>query len=119
MISMNPFKILKIRKLVKDFKDSPSALAGGSAREVLWGILILPIVICLLGIILFFMIGYTNILGFQWGFFKFLFWVSLFVGLAIFSLIKRIIKSLGKGVSVATKKVIDATSKEIKDEERF
>ena len=115
---MNPFKIFKIRKLVKDARENPSALAGEQVREVLWGIFIIPIIVCFLVVALFFFIGYTDILGFQIGFFKFLFWVSLVVGFTIFSVIRKIIKSVGRGASIGAKKVIDTVGQESTSDEK-
>ncbi len=113
---MNPFKILKIRKTIKEARENPSALAGEEIRGVLWGLFVIPIIIGALVVVLFFLIGYTDVLGFTWGFFKILFWISLFVSLAIFSVVKKIIKAVGKGATVATKKVVDVVGQEVGDE---
>ncbi len=112
---MNPFKILHFRKMVNEARSNPSGLAGEQVREVLWGIVMIPLVIAILIVGVFFIIGYTDILGFQFGFFKFLFWVALIVGATIFSLIRKIIFSIGRGASRGTKRVIDAVVVEGKD----
>jgi uncharacterized Tic20 family protein len=113
---MNPFKILQIIKMVKEARANPAGFSGEQAREVLWGIFIIPIIICMLVLVAFFLAGYTDVLGFQVGFFKFLFWLALFVSFAIFSVIRRIISSLGKGASMATKKVVETVGQEVGDE---
>ncbi len=105
---MNPFKILHIRKMVRDARTNPSGLAGEQVREVLWGIVMIPLVISIIIISLFFIVGYTELFGFQLGFFKFLFWVALIVATAIFSVLRKIIGSIGRGAASGTKRVIDA-----------
>lgn len=105
---MNPFKILQIRKNIRDARANPSGFAGEQAGEVLWGILMIPIIICALVVGVFFVIGYTDVLGFQLGFFKFLFWVALIVSFTIFSLLRRLIRAASRTVSSGSKRVIDA-----------
>lgn len=113
---MNPFKVLHIRKMVNEARANPSGLAGEQVREVLWGIVMIPLVISIVIIGLFFVIGYTDVLGFQLGFFKVLFWVALVVATAIFSVLRKIIVSIGRGASRATKSVVDAVASESRDE---
>lgn len=112
---MNPFKILHFRKMVNEARSNPSGLAGEQVREVLWGIVMIPLVLAFIIVGLFFIIGYTDVFGFQLGFFKFLFWVALIVGVSVFSLIRKIIFSIGRGASRGTKRVIDAVVVEDKE----
>ncbi len=105
---MNPFQILQIRKNIKDARANPSGFAGEQAKEILWGILIIPIIICILILGLFFIIGYTEVLGFQLGFFKFLFWIALIVSFSVFSLLRRLIRATSRVASSQTRKVVDA-----------
>jgi len=100
------FKIFHIKKLVKEARENPSGLAGDEVSDVLWGIVLVPLIIAIIGIILFFIIGYTNLFGFQFGFFKFLFWLSLIVSFIIFSIIRRIVKSVSKSTVIHTKSVL-------------
>lgn len=108
LVGMNPFKILHIRKMVKEARTNPSGLAGEQVREVLWGIVMVPLVISIIIVALFYIAGYTDLFGFQLGFFKFLFWVAGIVGFVIFSTLRKIIRSIGRGASQGTKRVIDA-----------
>ncbi len=112
---MNPFKILHFRKMVNEARSNPSGLAGEQVREVLWGIVMIPLVLAFIIVGLFFIIGYTDVFGFQLGFFKFLFWVALIVGVSVFSLIRKIIFSIGRGASRGAKKVLDAVVVEDKE----
>ncbi len=105
---MNPFKILQIRKNIKDARANPSKFAGEQAGEMLRGIMIIPIIISVLGLGLFFIMGYTHIFGFQLGFFKLLFWLGLIVGFIFFSLVRRIIRATSRVTSNQTRRVIDA-----------
>lgn len=115
---MNPFKIFKIRKLVKEARENPGKLAGEEIRGVLWGLFIIPIVIAILGLVLFFLVGYTQVLGFQIGFFKFLFWLALFVGLTIFTVLRRIVRAVGTKAQVGTSHVVEVVGKEFSSSEK-
>lgn len=100
------FQIFRIKKVIKEARENPSKFAGSELGDLLWGIVTIPIIIGVLGIILFFIIGYTHWFGFQFGFFKFLFWVALFVSLFIFFVIRKIIKSLRGQAVIHTKSIV-------------
>lgn len=100
------FKIFKIRKSIKEIEESPSQFASSEVRDTLWGLILAPIIIIIIGVIIFFILGYTNLFGFHFGFFKFLFWLSLIVGLIIFSLSRTIINALGKKTMIHTKSIL-------------
>lgn len=112
---MNPFKILQIRKNIKDARENPSIFAGGQVKDFLWGVFVLPIIVCILILGIFFVIGFTDLFGFQIGFFKFLFWVALFMSFIFFSVIRRIIGSISKTTTKQTTKIIEAVVVEEKD----
>lgn len=105
---MNPFKILQIRKNIKEARENPSTFAGGQTKDFLWGIFLLPLVICILVLGLFFVLGYTELFGSHLGFFKFLFWVALIVSFLIFSLFRRIIGVASKIATKQTRRVVEA-----------
>lgn len=100
------FEIFHINKIVKGIKENPGKLAGEEISDVLWGIVIIPLIIGGLGIILFFILGYTNLFGFHFWFFKFLFWMSLIIGIIIFSIIRKIFQSVSKKTMIHTESVI-------------
>ncbi len=100
------FRVFQIRKYIREAKENPSALAGNEVGDTLWGIVLVPLVIGIIGIILFFIIGYTNLFGFHLGFFKFLFWLSLIIGLIVFSVIRSLIKSVSRSTTIHTKSII-------------
>ncbi|MCC7436346.1 hypothetical protein IT402_00500 [Candidatus Nomurabacteria bacterium] len=105
---MNPFKLLQIRKNINEARENPSVFAGEQAKGFLWGLFLLPVIVCFLVVGIFFIIGYTELFGFQAGFFKFLFWVSLVVSFIVLSLLRMIVRTISKNTSNQTKKVIDA-----------
>lgn len=105
---MNIFKILKIKKSIKDAQNDPNAFAKDQVRGILWGLVILPLLISTIVVILFFIIGYTELFGFQVGFFKFLFWISFAFILLIFSLIRRITRHVSKITFNQNRKIINA-----------
>ncbi len=100
------FKIFHIKKILKEARQNPSRLAGDEVKDALWGIVMIPLVIGILGVTLFFILGYTHLLGFQWGFFKFLFWLSLIVSYIIFSIVRRIVRTVSGQASIRTKSVL-------------
>jgi uncharacterized Tic20 family protein len=105
---MNPFKILHIRTMMRDARTNPSGLAGEQVREVLWGIIMIPLIFSIIIVALFYIVGYTDLFGFQLGFFKALFWVGLIVATVIFSVLRKIIKAIGRSAATGTKRVIEA-----------
>lgn len=105
---MNPFKILQIRKNIKEARANPSGFVGGQAKEFIWGILTVPIVMVIVVLLLFFTIGYTDVFGFQWGFFKFLFWVGLVVSATAFVVVRKMVQIASKVATSSTKRVVDA-----------
>ena len=113
---MNPFKILQIRKMVKEARENPSKLAGEQVREALWGLLIVPIVVGVLVLGLFFIMGYTHLFGFTLGIFRFLFWLGLVPTLVSFLMFRKLIVSASKITVTQTKKVVDAVAVETRDE---
>jgi hypothetical protein len=110
------FKIFHIKRIIQEARENPSKLAGNEVGDILWDIVLIPIIIGIAGILLFFIVGYTNWFGFHLGIFKFLFWLSLIVGVVIFSVIRQIVKSISKTTTIHTKSVIKTldleTSKE-------
>ncbi len=111
---MNPFKILHIRKMIKEGRENPSRLAGEQTAEMMWGIVLVPIIICVLLLILFFIMGYTHLFGFSSGFFRFLFWFFLIPGIFVFGAIRKMIGLASRTTTTQAKKVVDAVATEVK-----
>lgn len=116
---MNPFKILQIRKMVKEAKENPSKLAGEQVREALWGLLILPIISGVVILGLFFIMGYTHLFGFTLGIFRFLFWLGLIPSLLTFLMFRKLIVSASRMSASQTKRVVDAVATDTTDEKRI
>lgn len=112
------FEIFHIKKILKGAQENPSALAGNEVGDILWGIILIPLIIGIIGIILFFILGYTNWFGFHFGFFKFLFWVSLVVGFIIFSIIKSTVASVSRSTTIHTKSVMKTLDIENEEENK-
>ncbi len=100
------FKIFQLKKTLREVRENPSAFAGGQMREFLWGVFILPLLIVGGILILFFIMGYTDVFGFHYGIFKILFWITIVVA-GIFLLMLRLsIRLLGKKTVGYTEKTI-------------
>lgn len=111
------FKLLKLRKNVKEVRKDPGGFAAGEAAgAVIETVLLVPGLIALFGLVLFFILGFTTLLGGPMGFFKFLFIFGVFVLLVIIAMLRPIIRLLKRG----TKRAVDAgvrTIKEVTSEE--
>ncbi len=73
------FQIIQIKKMASEAKENPGKFAGGQVGELFVGMLIVPSLIALLLLGSFFILGYTSWLGGPYGFFKFLFIISVFL----------------------------------------
>lgn len=113
---MNPFKILQIRKMVKDARENPSKLAGEQVGEALWGLLIVPMIFGIIVLGLFFIMGYTHLFGFTLGIFRFLFWLGLVPSLITFLMFRKLIISASKISVSGTKRVVDAVAEDTTNE---
>lgn len=106
------FKLLRIRKDAREIKENPGSFAGGEAVTVALGFLVVPIIIGLLGIVLFFLLGFTSVIGGPFGFFKILFIISIVVAIGVFKIIKASFRFIRK----STRRVVDSGIKEVKNE---
>jgi len=77
------FQILHIRSMAKDIKENPGKFAGGQASELAIGLLIIPIIIIVLGLALFFILAFTSLLGGPYLLFKILFFIAFFISIGI------------------------------------
>jgi hypothetical protein len=100
-------QIFKIRNMAKEAKENPGSFAGSQVGEMFMGILIVPALLALFFTALFFVLGYTTLLGGPFGFFKILFIFSVFCILCLSYFLRKIYKM----IKVVTKDVVDSTIK--------
>ncbi len=102
------FQIIQIRNMAKEVKESPSKFASGQAGSMFLDLLIVPALIVLASLIIFFIFGFTSFPSFLGGpylFFKILFLLTLAAVLFTFYLLRkiyRLIKSVTKNVVEST-----------------
>ncbi len=108
------FKIFQIRNTIKEVRANPGEFAGQGAGGLFMGLFIMPLVYGVLILGGFFVLGYTTFLGGPYGFFKFLFILSIvgivgfsFVLYKIFSLIKRSTRILVDKTIIVESKVVE------------
>ncbi len=101
------FKILKIRKMVREGTENPSGFAGEQAGELLWGFLAIPIIIAVAVLILLSIFSFTHVWGGPFLLAKIFFWIIL-CGTCLFIYIVR------KGISAVKKMTTKATDETIK-----
>ncbi len=101
------FRIFLIGKTIRDIKSNPSKFAGEEARGAIIGIFILPIIIVLLGLIFLFVLGFTNVFGGPYGFFKVVFFIGLFTSFIFGLIIKRLLSFVGNTTIKVTSEVVE------------
>lgn len=99
------FKILKIKRIIKQGTKDPGALAKDESQDALIGLLLIPAFGVFLWLALTFILGFTKLLGGPMGFFKLIFIVSLIGSFIIFFVLRKIIKFAGKTVGDTVNKV--------------
>jgi uncharacterized membrane protein (DUF373 family) len=85
--------------MVRDANRDPGHLAAGMVGDVFVGMFLLPVVLTVVFLGLFFVLGYTHLLGGPFGFFRFLFVVSIIGGFLFFFILYklyRVIKNTTK-----------------------
>lgn len=101
------FRILKVRKTMKELKEDPSKLAGEEAGGFFMGMILGPALIPLLVLIFLFVLGFTGFIGGPYGLFKFLFFLFLIPSIGVFLILFKAYKIIKGGA----KKVVDNTLK--------
>ncbi len=100
------FKIFKFRKLYKEFKEDPAKASGAELVDMLREIILIPKIIALVILVIFFILGFTSLLSGPMLFFKILFWFFLFLYF-IFIIASRIFLSyLQKKVESVAKDLV-------------
>ena len=102
------FQILEIKNMASDAKENPGKFAGGQVGSIFLDMLITPALVALLSLVGFFILGYTSWLGGPYGFFQFLFVISIMALVCLFYFLRKIyllIKSVTKIVVESTIKV--------------
>ena len=94
--------------MASEARENPGKFAGGKAGEFFVNMLIMPSLILFVILCSFFILGFTNLLGGPFWFFKFLFVITLILVLLVFYFVRKIykfIKSLTENVVTSTLKV--------------
>ncbi|MEK7586034.1 MAG: hypothetical protein AAB477_02280 [Patescibacteria group bacterium] len=99
------FQILHIRSAIKEAKEDPGNFAGSQARDVIFGIILIPLIIVLLGLTFLFFLAYTKFLGGPYLFFKIVFIIGLIVSFTFGSIVYKLTSVLRR----TTKKVVNKT----------
>lgn len=106
-------KLFKIRKNIKEAKKNPGNFVGDQVSDIAVGIVIIPALIIFLGLVLFFLLGFTTLLGGQFWFFKILFVLGIGVSIGIVVLIQPIIRRIKKGTAHAVNEGIRTVKNEL------
>lgn len=91
--------------MVKEARQDPGKFAAGEAAEFAIGLLVVPMVIVLCALALFFILGFTTLLGGPMGLFKVLFVLGFFVSLVIVLILRPVVRFLRR----TTRRAVDRT----------
>ncbi len=105
------FKILHIRNSIKEARANPGNFASGQARDVIFGIVIIPAIIVVLGLVFLFMLGFTSFLGGPYILFKIIF----FIGLIVSYILGLVIYKITSVFRNTTKRVVNKTVEEVRN----
>ena len=100
--------------MVKEARRDPGGFVGGEVAEAAMGLIMIPIVIALAGLILFFILGFTTLLGGPMLFFKILFVIGVFVSLILYMIIRPILRIIRRGA----KRAVDAGVRTVRGNEK-
>ncbi len=101
------FKIFKIRNMIREGTENPSQFASSEAGNFFVSMFVMPILSAVLLLGGLFILGYTTLLGGPYGFFKFMFVLSLICIASFFFILRK----LYKVVKQSTKTVVNETIK--------
>ena len=106
------FRLFRIRKTVREVQKDAGGFAGDEVVGLFAGLLMIPVLLVLGALILFFLLGFTTLIGGPFGLFKVLFIVGAFVSFFIFIILRPIVLFFKKG----TKRVVDQGIKTVRNE---
>lgn len=101
------FRVLKIKNMVRDAKENPGNFASGEIGDLFMGLFIMPIISAVLLLGGLFILGFTEVLGGPYSFFRFFFWLAIFCIFFFFYLLRKMYKL----VKSTTKNAVDQTIK--------
>lgn len=100
------FKIFKLRKLYKEFKQNPNETIAGQITDIAKEVAVIPFVILGLVLVVFFILGFTSILFDSLLFFRVFFILGLLVFIVSFIFVRFILRVLFKTVSQQSQKIL-------------
>lgn len=99
-----------MRKTVREVRDDTGGFVADEVVGLLKGFLIIPVVIVGIALALFFILGFTTLLGGPMGFFKVLFilgaFVSITIGAVVYPLV-RFAKRSARRITRSTIRVVE------------
>ncbi|MDQ5954583.1 MAG: hypothetical protein QG583_511 [Patescibacteria group bacterium] len=101
------FRVLKIKNMVRDARENPGNFASSQVGDLFMGMFIMPIISAVLLLGGLFILGFTEILGGPYSFFRFFFWLSIFCMFFFFYILRKMYKL----VKSTTKGAVDQTIK--------
>lgn len=101
------FRVLKIKNMVRDARENPGNFASSQVGDLFMGMFIMPIISAVLLLGGLFILGFTELLGGPYSFFRFFFWLSIFCMFFFFYILRKMYKL----VKSTTKGAVDQTIK--------
>ncbi len=100
------FKVFKLRKLYKDFKANPTQATANEVTDMAKELAVLPFVIFGLFLVLFFILGFTNLVLGSVLVFKILFVLGVVVFVPCFIIVRFILGQIFKAVQDLSSRVM-------------
>ncbi len=98
--------------MLQDIRKDPGKFGAEEVRDMLIGMILVPMVVIGLGLILFFILGYTEIFGRAIGFFKVLFWIGIIVSASLLLIVRKLIMWIMRITKQTTNTVIHEVARD-------
>jgi hypothetical protein len=106
------FKMFRMRKTVREIRSDTGGFVADEAVGLVKGLLLIPVVIVLVGLALFFVLGFTTVLGGPLGLFKVLFIIGACVSVLVFAVIYPIIRFVRRSTARVVRRGVQSVRNE-------
>jgi membrane protein implicated in regulation of membrane protease activity len=110
------FKILKIRKSIREARENPGKFGAGELMDLVKGVLVVPALVVLGVLVILFIFGFTHIIGAPSGLARFFFVLFLIPTVIVSIFINRLLNSFknrsAQFVNTTVKKVSNIVKEE-------
>lgn len=106
------FKVLRLRKTVREVREDTGGFVADEVGGVLTGLMLIPVIIVCCALALFFILGFTTLLGGPMGFFKVLFIIGICMTILVFAVVYPIVRFIRRSARRVTNRAIHSVKNE-------